>query len=80
MTTQADRIIAKFGGPKKLYAALRRLPDPRQHRGLAQIYRWNHTRTAGGTGGLVPSSAIADVKEAARLEGVVIQPSDWYGA
>jgi hypothetical protein len=75
MKTQAERVYAKFGGVRNLYKALQAAGRARH---ITSIYRWNHPREAGGTGGLVPSSAVPDLLVAARLEGVVLTHEDLY--
>lgn len=74
--SQAERVIARFGGARGLMRALRRL-DPGKHRDPVSIYRWTYGRAKGGTGGLIPSVAIADVMEAARLEGIFLTADDF---
>ncbi|SOD41341.1 hypothetical protein [Nitrosovibrio sp. Nv4] len=77
--TQADRIIAKFGGARGLARALQALGDTHQLRSPAVIYRWTYPKTRGGTGGKIPSSALDAVIRAARLEGILITADDLYG-
>jgi hypothetical protein len=73
-TTQAQRVIAKFGG---IPALVRALGAAGKARDAANVYRWTYPKTKkGGTGGLIPSSAMADVLEAARLDGVLLTPED----
>lgn len=74
--SQAERIIAKFGGARKLARALKRL-SPDKHRDPATIFRWTYSKSKGGSAGLVPTAALADVAEAARLEGIFLDPSDF---
>lgn len=68
--TQAERVIARFGGPATLARILGK--DP------ATVYRWTYSRAKGGTDGLIPSSALRQVLEAARREGIFIGPDDLY--
>src|SRR4051812_8862454 len=70
--TQAERVIAKFNGARKLAAALQRVSS----RHPSRVYRWTYSTARGGTGGLIPSSAMADVFRAAVLEGVVLTADD----
>lgn len=65
---QARKIIAKFGGEPALAKAI----------GISRIsaYRWNYRRPY-GTDGLVPSRMIDRVKQAARVEGIILTPEDW---
>lgn len=81
--TQAERIFERFGGARRLASALKALAehtgDPTRARNVATIYKWTYPRSKGGTGGYVPSSAMDDVKAAARLSGLLLRPEDWYG-
>lgn len=65
---QASKVVAKFGGEAKLARAL----------GVSRItiYRWQYASPY-GTDGMVPSSAVSRVQQAARLEGIVLTDSDW---
>jgi hypothetical protein len=67
--TQAEAVFQKFGGPTRLYLALRELGRIYNR---SSLYKWAYPRSKGGTGGWVPTSAWADVLAAARLEGVFI--------
>jgi hypothetical protein len=75
--SQAERVIGKFGGVAGLVKALKRL-DESKHRDPSNVYRWMYPKTKGGTGGLVPTAALADVYEAARLEGILLSAEDVY--
>jgi hypothetical protein len=70
--TQAARVIAKFGGAQVLGKALARVSG----RDRSRVYRWGYPKSKGGTGGVIPSSVIADVLTAARLEGVHLTAED----
>lgn len=70
---QATRILAKFGGARRLASALKALGIPRDP---ATIYKWTYPREKGGTGGLIPTAAWPDVLKAARMEGILISPED----
>lgn len=74
--TQAGRVIKKFGNARRLAALMEavtgRRCDP------SRIYRWTHPRDKGGTGGLIPSSTMADVMKCARLNGIVLTEKDLY--
>lgn len=87
---QARRIFAKFGkltyrtaagvdrettGARQLHAALMRLPSL-HHRHIVTLYKWLHPREKGGTGGVIPSSAMPSVRLAARHEGIVLSAED----
>lgn len=78
--TQAERIFAKFGGASKLCKALAQLADKSAHRCVSAVYRWNMPKANGGSNGLIPTSALADVLAAARLQGIVITPEDLFPA
>lgn len=75
--SQAARIFQKFGGVPNLCRALA-MVGPTAARNLSAVYRWNLPKTKGGSGGLIPTSALGDVLQAARLEGIVITPEDTY--
>ena len=66
--TQAQRIIAKFGGPARFASAV----------GIDRVtaYHWCYARPYGADG-LIPSSQIDAVMRAARSEGIFISPEDW---
>lgn len=66
--TQAERVIAKFGSAYRLARLLNK--DP------AAVYRWTYPKNRGGTGGLVPASAMQHILRVARLEGVLLTPED----
>lgn len=70
---QAQRIIARFGGPYKLARMLRQLDDPRAWRDPSQIYRWTYSRDKrGGYGGGIPLAMWPYILQAARLEGLIL--------
>ena len=71
--SQAEKILAKFGGARRLSELFKAMGRPRNP---ATIYKWTYSREGGGTDGLIPSCAWADVLHAARLEGILIQPDD----
>lgn len=75
--SQAEKVLAKFGGARSLARALQRL-DPKKHRDPASIYKWTYPRNKGGTGGLIPGYALGAVLEAARVEGILLSPDDLY--
>ncbi|MEH6502983.1 MAG: amino-acid N-acetyltransferase [Cycloclasticus sp.] len=64
MLNDSAFIIHKFGGVKPLAAAINK--DP------ATIYRWTYPKSKGGTGGIIPSSAIGKITEAARLLNITL--------
>lgn len=69
--TQAERIIARFGGTGKLAEAI--------GRDTSSIYRWTYVRNAAsvGTGGLIPLAAIPLIKDAAERLGIELTAEDW---
>lgn len=68
--SQAQRIFDKFGNARKLATAIQRQPS--------SVYRWCYPKNKGGTGGLIPSSALPDVLEAARRLGIFVSSDDLY--
>lgn len=66
---QAERIIAKFGGPRRLASAIDCKP--------AAVYRWTYARARGGTDGYLPNTVKDRVKNAADLLGIEITAEDW---
>lgn len=79
--SQAERVYAKFGGPARMAIALRELAA----RGLvakkyapSTVYRWGYSKAAGGTGGVIPSSAWADIMVLAKRRGVLITTDDLF--
>ena len=75
-TTQAERIVAKFGGPYRMSKALAQLPDPAMHRHPSVIYRWLWGKTKSGRGGRIPLSAWEGIQAAARLHGLLLTAED----
>jgi hypothetical protein len=76
MSTQAQRIINKFGGVKNFSVCLADLQKKCYHRHPANIYRWTYCREEGGTDGLVPAAMWPGIKEAARMQGIILTPED----
>lgn len=68
--TQAERVIAKFGGVGPLAEAIGRNPST--------VYKWTYPRTEGGTDGLIPASSLRRVLKAAREHGIFISATDLY--
>lgn len=73
LENQAERVLRKFGGARRLAAILKMLG---RERDPATIYKWTYPRSKRGTGGLVPSSAWGDVLAAMRFEGLQLLPED----
>ena len=69
MQTQAERIIKKFGGVRRLAAIL--------GYDRSSVYRWNHPVSKRGCGGLVPIKSMIKIAALAPLEGVVIEATDF---
>lgn len=67
--TQVDRLILVFGGVSAMRDALRAVGKPVSK---VSVYRWNHPRSRGGSGGVVPSSAMPAVLDAARYLGLYL--------
>lgn len=72
--TQAGRVIAKFKNARNLAAMMQDVTGKRCD--PSRIYRWMHPKEKGGTGGMIPSSAMPDVLKCARLSGVVLTEAD----
>lgn len=68
MFKQAQRIIDKFGGAPRLAMAL--------NCDVSAIYKWNYEKEKGGTSGLVPSSTMPDVMNAAEILGIELTSED----
>ena len=66
---QAIKISEKWGGLRKMAKAMGK--DP------ANVYRWAKPREKGGTGGLIPSSAVMDVVDLAERDNVELTAEDW---
>jgi hypothetical protein len=66
---QAQRIIRKFGGARRLAALLGRTPSG--------IYKWAYKRPA-GRGGVIPAPALKEVIKAAKKHGIIITTEDLY--
>jgi hypothetical protein len=79
--TQAERVIARFGGHRRLFNAMNLAYDmglAKKPRSITQIYRWTYPKAQGGSDGLIPTAALRDVLAAARVEGIVITPEDLF--
>lgn len=72
--TQAELIIRRFGGHKRMAEIFALLGMPYN---LSTIYRWNYPKEKGGTGGVIPTTAWPEIQKAARLEGVLLKPEDF---
>lgn len=67
--TQVDRIILAFGGVPALKEALLTVG---KRISKVSIYRWNHPKSRGGAGGVIPSYIMGDVLAAARHIGIML--------
>jgi len=67
MLNDANFIIQQFGGVKRLAKAINK--DP------ATIYRWTYPKSKQGTGGLVPSSALSSIIDAANVLNISLEQS-----
>lgn len=70
MTTPAERIFEKFGGPQEVAGVLG-LSVPR-------VKRWPYPEDRGGTGGRVPSKHQQALLNEARERGVDLTPADFF--
>lgn len=71
--SQAERLIEKFGSQKVLCDALNEVGYKIT---TSAVSRWTTDSEKGGSDGLVPSRAWPSIFRAARLMGILIQPSD----
>jgi len=67
MINDAKSVIEKFGGIKALASAINK--DP------ATIYRWTYPKIKGGTGGLIPTSSLNKITEAAQRLNISLEDS-----
>ena len=78
----ASKVIAKFGNAYDLSRALSQLAehtgDNKVRRSPSVVFRWTYSRSRGGTDGHVPTSAIAAILDAARLEGIMLAKEDFF--
>lgn len=73
--SQAETVIAKFGGARKLVralAAIGRKIHP------TSVYRWCYDHNKGGTGGIIPTKNMGDVMAAARHAGILFTAAELY--
>lgn len=69
-SSQAERIIAKFGNANVLAEAI--------GYERSTVYRWTYPKKKGGTGGFIPTRAQRHVRYAAKRLGIKLTPSDWF--
>ena len=68
-TTQAERVIRKFGTAAQLARILKI--------NKSTVYRWLWpTDRAGGTGGRIPSDKLEKIMQVARAHGVLLTDED----
>lgn len=70
MRKQAERVIAKMGGARRLAGLLKLSP--------ATVYRWAYPVERGGTGGLIPSEYHQPVLDLAAALSVDLRPEDFF--
>lgn len=68
MTTQASRVIKKFGGAYQLAALLKC--------SASTIYKWTYDESRQGTGGHIPGKALRRIVEIARPNGILLTEAD----
>lgn len=71
--TQAERIIERFGGARRLAEALSAVGEFRHP---SVVYKWTYPKDRGGTGGLIPTAAWPDILKAARHFGIYMTEED----
>lgn len=69
MYSQAQRIIRKFGGARRLARLL--------EFEASRVYKWTYPRERGGTDGLIPPPVVPRIQTLAELEKVTLTDSDW---
>lgn len=81
VSPQAARIIAKFGNARRLSRVLGDIAEIEGNQAIyrspATVYKWTYPRSRGGTGGLIPTSAVPHVRHAARIDGIYLTTEDW---
>ena len=68
MTTQADRVIKKFGGARRLAEML--------ECDASTIYKWTYPESKQGTGGHIPGHALRRIIALARPNGILLTDED----
>lgn len=77
ISNQAQRVMKKFGGPRRLQQALAAVG---RELSLTTVYRWKMPREKGGTGGMIPSCNLPFLIKAGRLQGIIISEKDLFVA
>lgn len=67
-TTQAERVVSKFGNARKLAVLLELDPST--------VYKWNMPVARGGTDGRIPSDKLERIMAIARPHGVLLTDED----
>lgn len=70
MTTPAERVFDKFGGPQEVADVLG-LTRPR-------VIRWTFPEHRGGTDGRIPSKHQQVLLDTARERGLNLSPADFF--
>ena len=74
--SQSEHIISKFGGIDRLEALLKEIGTPKHK---TTINRWLYPKgRSSGTGGVIPTKAWPDIIRAARLDGILLTPDDFF--
>ena len=76
-STNAKRIIRKFGNPYRLSEVLSKTGVAEYGRTARSIYYWTQDTKKGGSGGAIPYKCREAVEAAARLEGIHLTDEDW---
>lgn len=72
-SSQAERVIDKFGGVPRLLELLEKAGLKRNR---SSVHRWRYPKAIGGCGGVIPSHDWAFVIRAAQLDGIVLTSED----
>lgn len=84
--SQAERVIAKFGGTPRLIFYLNQAIQtpiegslkPKNVRVPSSVYRWMYPKSRGGCDGVIPAKAMKLILKASRLAGVLLTADDFY--
>ena len=79
-STQAERILARFGNGYDLSRYLKQVAEAtgnaNYYRSPSVIYRWAYPRQRGGCDGLIPNAAMPGVLLAAKVAGIFLTDED----
>jgi hypothetical protein len=67
--TQAERIVRRFGGGRRVAQILDISPTT--------VSRWNMPVEKKGAGGLIPSKRLKQLRDAADLLGIEVPAEEW---